>query len=193
MRQVSQRRLNTIWRFGCCRLSRRRQVWINGSGSDDARPHDLLRTALLGLNLRGGKDKGSDSQGDKESVFHSFFRESRGSKYARRGLGERWFRFAHPFTGCQLFCASQNPLYTLLSTTPALGLQEIECSIVMPFNPLTRFVFVCLITASIFMTQTNKYPVARKSDQVDDYHGVKIADPYRWLEDLDSQETRTWV
>jgi prolyl oligopeptidase len=43
------------------------------------------------------------------------------------------------------------------------------------------------------MIKPIKYPDARKSDQIDDYHGVKIADPYRWLEDLDSQETAHWV
>jgi len=37
------------------------------------------------------------------------------------------------------------------------------------------------------------YPNAKKSDHVDTYHGVDVADPYVWLEDPNSSDTKTWV
>ncbi len=38
-----------------------------------------------------------------------------------------------------------------------------------------------------------KYPVTKKTDQSDDYFGTKVADPYRWLEDDNSEATKAWV
>ncbi|WP_083322474.1 prolyl oligopeptidase family serine peptidase [Hymenobacter lapidarius] len=38
-----------------------------------------------------------------------------------------------------------------------------------------------------------KYPASRQSTITDTYFGVKVLDPYRWLEDLDSPETKAWV
>ncbi len=37
------------------------------------------------------------------------------------------------------------------------------------------------------------YPNTPRVDQVDDYHGTGVADPYRWLEDVDSPQTANWI
>lgn len=37
------------------------------------------------------------------------------------------------------------------------------------------------------------YPDARQSDLVEDLHGQKVADPFRWMEEIDSDETKAWV
>jgi prolyl oligopeptidase len=51
---------------------------------------------------------------------------------------------------------------------------------------------IWLITVAFLHAQI-KYPVARRDNVVDDYNGVKVEDPYRWLEDDNSQETKMWL
>ncbi len=52
-----------------------------------------------------------------------------------------------------------------------------------------KLALLMLTTAAIAVD----YPPTRQADVVDDYHGTKIADPYRWLEDDNSVETAAWV
>jgi prolyl oligopeptidase len=37
------------------------------------------------------------------------------------------------------------------------------------------------------------YPDAPRVDQIDDYFGTRVADPYRWLEEVDSPQTQRWI
>src|SRR5262249_24518466 len=58
------------------------------------------------------------------------------------------------------------------------------------------FVMTVLALSSSFAAPDGTrltYPETRKVDQVDDYFGTKVADPYRWLEDDNSADTAAWV
>ena len=49
------------------------------------------------------------------------------------------------------------------------------------------------MTASHNPSFSGEYPETRKDDVSDNYHGTEIADPFRWLEDDHSDETKDWV
>ncbi|HTW83651.1 MAG TPA: prolyl oligopeptidase family serine peptidase [Candidatus Sulfotelmatobacter sp.] len=42
-------------------------------------------------------------------------------------------------------------------------------------------------------TSALPYPRAPRVDQIDDYGGVRVADPYRWLEDVGSPQVQAWI
>ena len=60
---------------------------------------------------------------------------------------------------------------------------------------LSIFVLVLLLPAVLAAQQASRleYPKTRAVEQVDDYFGTKVSDPYRWLEDDNSAETKAWV
>lgn len=53
------------------------------------------------------------------------------------------------------------------------------------------FILLMTITTNTFSQIT--YPTAKKVNQEDNYFGTIIKDPYRWLEDDNSAETKEWV
>ena len=50
-----------------------------------------------------------------------------------------------------------------------------------------------LLLIPFYVEAQIKYPETKKLDTKDDYHGTMVADPYRWLEDDNSTETKEWV
>src|SRR5204863_3551251 len=60
------------------------------------------------------------------------------------------------------------------------------------FLALTAVGLLALVQNTAAQTEF-KYPAAPTSNQVDDYNGVKVADPYRPLENPDSPESRAWI
>jgi len=58
---------------------------------------------------------------------------------------------------------------------------------------LGRVLFLIMLMIFGAWAQKLEYPKAKKVDQIDEYHGIKVADPYRWLENSDSPETKAWI
>ena len=55
------------------------------------------------------------------------------------------------------------------------------------------FALIFIVASLPSAAQKLNYPATKKTDQTDTYFGVKVADPYRWLEDDNSPETARWV
>jgi prolyl oligopeptidase len=61
------------------------------------------------------------------------------------------------------------------------------------------FLIIVPVLAALVSCTTQKeqpvsvYPVTQKVDTVDNYFGVQVSDPYRWLENDTTKETSQWV
>src|ERR1700732_2251173 len=69
----------------------------------------------------------------------------------------------------------------------------------MPFlRRMTRPAAISLLLLATAVCQRGaspnlSYPATKKGDVIDDYFGTKVADPYRWMEELDSTDVARWV
>jgi prolyl oligopeptidase len=76
----------------------------------------------------------------------------------------------------------------------ASGVNDPQCPMLMRRVCCTLMVAVGLACADRSPAPSRfSYPAARTVNVVDDYHGTKVPDPYRWLEDLSADEVRTWA
>jgi prolyl oligopeptidase len=86
------------------------------------------------------------------------------------------------------------------------GPETIAGEVTLTVSPsFGRETFLCLVavlsaalTVTTFMSEQARgqgvsYPAARRVTQVDNYHGVDVLDPYRWMEQMQSAETLAWV
>src|SRR5260370_15009801 len=58
---------------------------------------------------------------------------------------------------------------------------------------LATAIGLAVLGSTALRAQQLQYPITKKTDQIDVYHGTRVADPYRWLEDDTSPQTAAWI
>jgi prolyl oligopeptidase len=58
---------------------------------------------------------------------------------------------------------------------------------------MKKILLLLLGSLPLFVSAQLNYPATKQVDTVTNYHGTLVADPYRWLEDDNSDETKQWV
>jgi len=58
---------------------------------------------------------------------------------------------------------------------------------------MKKLFWLCVLLCTLSVNAQLQYPQTKKSDIVDNYHGIKVEDPYQWLEDESRESTKTWI
>ena len=58
---------------------------------------------------------------------------------------------------------------------------------------MKHFALTLALVTFLQQSHTINYPHPPKGDVVDDYFGIRVADPYRWMEDLNSPQVKQWI
>ena len=61
------------------------------------------------------------------------------------------------------------------------------------FKRALFFLVVCAFLTSSVPAQKFDYPKPRRGNQVDNFHGTSVADPYRWMEETETAEMKSWI